>query len=167
MCTVARSSPPLNTTNTIALCVIALAPHCAHAKLVISKTADMSFGRFAAAAGGTIVLAPSGARSSTGSVVLLNSPLTPPSSAAVFTVSDNAQGQTRRMLIITLPAAGQHALSDGTTSMPLSNFTSNLASGMTMGGAPHTLQVGATLSVAPNQPPGNYAGTVSIIVEYQ
>ena len=142
---------------------MALAPCWAQAKLVISKTADMTFGRFAASAGGTIVLAPSGARSSSGAVVLLTSP----SSAAVFTVSDNAPGQANRMLIITLPANGQHALHSGTQSMPLTNFTSNLPSGTVLAGAAQTLRVGATVSVGPNQMPGNYAESVPVIVEYQ
>jgi uncharacterized BrkB/YihY/UPF0761 family membrane protein len=43
-----------------------------HAKQVFSSTQSLAFGRFVAGTGGTITVAPNGARSQTGGVTLLH-----------------------------------------------------------------------------------------------
>jgi hypothetical protein len=118
----------------------------------ISKTADMNFGNIAvsASAGGTVVLAPAGTRSTTGSVSLPATTGSP--AAAAFTVT----GQGNYTYAITLPSTA--TLTDGAShNMTAGTFTSNPSSTGTLSSGTQNITVGATLTVAAAQTPGTYA----------
>lgn len=138
-----------------------MASAAAAAPLAISNSEGLSFGRFAAGSGGSVVIAPSGARSVTGSAVLLSSG---PGAAARFEVS----GDPDRTYSVTLPANGAHSLSRaGANAMPLTNFSSSPgASGQLNASGKQTLTVGASLNVGPGQPSGSYSGSFTVYVDY-
>ncbi|WP_267875288.1 DUF4402 domain-containing protein [Massilia sp. Dwa41.01b] len=68
---------------------------------------------------------------------------------------------------MTLPANGSTRLASGANSMAVGSFVSSPASIQTIPSSGLTMGVGATLTVAPNQAPGNYSGSFSLIVNYQ
>jgi spore coat protein U-like protein len=128
---------------------------------VLTPTANLSFGRFVAASGGTIILSPAAARSKTGGVVLLPGGTV---SAASFSLTETGTGKSLQWTTITLPSTV--TLSSGGSTMTLGNFTSNPAT--TFAGLTQTvLTVGATLTVGANQAPGAYSGTIQVTVNYQ
>lgn len=134
-------------------------------QVVLSNTRSLDFGRFVAGSGGTIILSPSGLRSRTGGVVLLNSPN---AGQAAFNASRAAldPGPSAPAVIISVPTNGATHLSSGANSMAVGDFVTPDAQ-LAVGNGGATLAVGATLVVAPNQPPGNYSGSFSIIVNHQ
>lgn len=149
-------------------------PYAASAQqVVLSNTRSLDFGRFVAGSGGTIILSPSGLRSRTGGVILLNSPN---ASQAAFSASRSmldpgrsAPGATTTsatVVIVSVPTNGATHLSSGANSMAVGDFVTPDAQ-LAVGNGGATLAVGATLVVAPNQPPGNYSGSFSIIVNHQ
>lgn len=125
----------------------------------ISTSANMAFGRFVAGSGGAITLAPSGARSRSGGVILLTSS----TSAAGFSVT----GSDNKVTVLSLPADGSVSLVSGANQMPLNGFASNLPPGGVLVGGSQNVTVGATLQVAPNQPAGNYSGTFQATINFQ
>jgi hypothetical protein len=133
-------------------------------QIILSNSRSIDFGRFVARAGGTITISPSGARTSTGSVVLLNSPS---AGAAVFNVGKSSGGITSQAVVITLPANGSIAMTSGANSMPLSAFVTSPATILSIPNGGLTLSVGATMTVAANQPRGNYTGSIPLIVNFQ
>jgi len=145
---------------------LVLTPGAAFAQqVVLSNTRSLDFGRFVAGSGGTIILSPSGLRSRTGGVVLLNSPN---AGQAAFNASRAAldPGPSAPAVIISVPTNGATHLSSGANSMAVGDFVTPDAQ-LAVGNGGATLAVGATLVVAPNQPPGNYSGSFSIIVNHQ
>lgn len=125
------------------------------------NTQPLSFGRFAAGMGGSITISPSGARSASGSVVLISSAV---GAAAQFTVS----GDANLIYSITLPPNGAAALktSSGQT-MSLTNFTSSPSgTGQLSGQGRQAVSVGATLNVGAQQPAGAYTGVFDVTVDY-
>jgi hypothetical protein len=131
------------------------------APISISNTEPLAFGKFAAGAGGSVVVSTSGARSVSGGVVLLSSN---PGAAARFEVT----GDTNLTYAISLPANGVANLANGSgQSMSLSDFSSAPASsGLLNGSGRQTVAVGARLNVGANQPSGNYSGSFEIYVDY-
>lgn len=129
--------------------------------IAISNSQALAFGKFAAGSGGSVAVGPSGARSATGSVVLLSSS---GGSAAQFTIS----GDANFTYSISLPANGTVVLTNsGGQTMSLSNFSSSpIAFGQLSGIGRQTVSVGATLNVANNQPTGAYTGTFQVTVNY-
>jgi hypothetical protein len=144
--------------------VLASSPASAQ-QVVLSNTRSLDFGRFVAGSGGTIILSPSGLRSRTGGVILLNSPN---AGQAAFNASRStlAPGPSATAVIISVPANGATHLSSGASSMAVGDFVTPEAL-LSVGNGGATLAVGATLVVAPNQPPGHYSGSFSIIVNHQ
>lgn len=142
---------------------LALVASCiAHAAAIsLGNTQALAFGAFVAGAGGSVVIAPSGARSASGGVVLVSSNA---GAAAQFTVS----GDPNFTYAITLPANGTVTLGDGAGhSMSVSNFTSSPSlTGQLSGGGSQQLSVGATLNVGNNQPTGAYSGSFIVTVNY-
>jgi hypothetical protein len=117
----------------------------------ISKTADMNFGNIAvsASAGGTVILAPAGTRTTTGNVTLPATTGSP--AAAAFTVT----GQGNYTYSITLPSSA--TLSDGQShTMSVGSFTSTPSSTGTLSSGTQNITVGATLTVAAGQATGTY-----------
>lgn len=125
----------------------------------IATTQPLSFGTFVAGAG-SVTLQPSGARSTTGSVIAL---ATDPGHAAQFSVSGDASAA----YAITLPGNGTVVLSNGSSNMPVNGFVSSPASGGTLSGdGTSIVNVGATLEVADGQAPGAYSGSFTVTINY-
>ena len=144
----------------LALAACLLGASAAQAQ-TLANTSGLSFGSFVAGAGGSIAVTTSGGRSKTGSVFLLSQGGI--STAAQFTVSGTA-GAT---YAITLPADGTVALSSGSNTMAVNSFVSfPSAMGTLSGGGTQLLSVGATLTVGNAQPPGSYAGSFSVTINY-
>lgn len=130
----------------------------------VTATRTLAFGKFVAQAGGSVTVNPAGARSASGSVLLIGSG---PGSSAEFQISDSDPNNAFRSIIIGLPADGTVTLGGASGSMAVNGFTSEPAETGTLSAGALTIRVGATLSVAANQPPGNYSGTFPIIINYQ
>jgi Domain of unknown function (DUF4402) len=145
------------------LLLLAAAAVSAAVKIVtVSPTRNLAFGRFVAGAGGSVTVAPSGARTKAGGVVLLSAGTI---SSAAFSITESGNGKSPTWTI-SVPAQSPVTLSSGNASMVLNNFVSNPIDGSS-GSGPATMTVGATLTVGPNQPPGNYSGSFNVTVNYQ
>lgn len=129
---------------------------------VVTNTRSFDFGRFVANGGGSVIVDTNGARSATGAVFLL-----PPGSgaSAAFSITDPDPLNASRTFVITLPDTV--TLSSGGNSMVLSNFVSAPNGIGTMIGGSQSVAVGATLTVAPGQAPGNYSGSIQVTINYQ
>ena len=145
--------------------MIALAlPDARAQQVVLTNARGLDFGRFVAAGGGSVTLSPAGLRTRSGAVVLLTSPN---AGQAVFNVSRNGSAGANRAVSITLPANGSTRLTSGANSMAVGSFFSSPATLPSIPNGGTTLAIGATLSVAPNQAPGTYSGSFSLIVNFQ
>ncbi|MDQ1813000.1 DUF4402 domain-containing protein [Massilia sp. CCM 9210] len=143
----------------VAACLLAATP--GRAQLNAVAAGDLAFGRFAAISTGFVSVGTSGARSSGGGVVLLASAGAP----ARFTISDKTPANASLVYIVSLPASA--SISDGASSMVLTDFVSSPAGAGVLSGGTQVLAVGATLQVAAGQRPGNYSGAFHITIEYQ
>ena len=146
------------------LALALLAMPYGYAQINVSNTRPLTFGKFVAGSGGTITVDPAGTRSRSGGVYLLASG---PGSSATFNASDSNPANANLSYIITLPDNNSVLLSNGSNTMAANNFVSNPSgTGMLTSGS-QVISIGATLTVSPNQPPGNYSGNLSITVNYQ
>ena len=146
------------------LALLAFSASVALAQPSLINARGLDFGRFVSGSGGTVIVSSAGLRSRTGAVVLLTSPS---AGQAIFTASRANVNGTETAVSISLPANGSVWLSGSAGgTMAVNNFVSTPASTGSVQTA-MTLSVGATLSVAPNQAPGTYSGTFSVIVDYQ
>lgn len=143
------------------VCALVHAPANWAGPIAISPTQSLSFGSFVAGSGGSVtVIANPVSRSAGGGVLLLPSGSW---SVASFSVT----GDPSMTYAISLPANGMVALTSGAHNMAVNNFTSSPASsGQLGGGGSQTLVVGATLSVAADQPNGSYSGSFTVTVDY-
>jgi hypothetical protein len=119
----------------------------------------MNFGNIAVstATGGTVVLAPAGTRTTTGSVSLPATAGSP--TAAAFTVT----GQGSYTYAITLPTTA--TLTDGSShNMTVNTFTSNPSSTGTLSSGTQNIAVGATLTVGAAQAAGAYTTSTPFAV---
>ena len=132
--------------------------------IVLSNARNLDFGRFVAGSGGTVVLSPAGVRSRTGGVILLTSPAV---GQAMFNVGKSSNGAGNKAVIISLPVNGSTRLSSGANTMAVNGFVNNPASLAAVPNGGTTLAIGATLVVAPNQPPGSYTGSFPVTVNFQ
>lgn len=104
----------------------------------------------------------SGFRSSSGGVITVGQ------GGGVSPAHITVQGTGYAMYSISLPADHAATLSDGTHTLELTAFVSNPSGTGTLSvGGIQTLSIGATLTVSNAQPPGAYAGTFAITVNYQ
>jgi hypothetical protein len=138
--------------------------------IIISKDVDLAFGNIATSASpGTVTLTPGGTATANAGASLMTG-VTP--AAAKFTVT----GEVGKTFAVTVSGTALTIQGGGSESMaftPVSDFT---ASGIVTGnlsGATGSLAtgtqsifVGGVLSVAANQKPGNYKGSVTASVEY-
>ncbi|NLT02957.1 MAG: DUF4402 domain-containing protein [Bacteroidales bacterium] len=110
---------------------------------------------------GSVTVTADETRTSTGGVSVLNSSSF---SAAPFGVS----GENSATFNITLPVNGTVELtrSGGSEKMAVNDFTHNSNLLLSTGGT-STFNVGATLTVAADQVPGEYSGSFSVTVAYQ
>jgi hypothetical protein len=161
-----RRYPALLAAGTVVLAALGLSyqREAQAQQIVLSAARGMDFGRFVAGTGGTVILSPTGVRSRTGGVVLLNSPSV---GQAVFNVGKSSNGGNNKAVIISVPPNGSVRLNSGANSMALNSFVNNPATIVSVPNGGTTLAVGASLSVAPNQPPGNYTGSFPMTVNFQ
>ncbi|GEO01323.1 hypothetical protein NSE01_31550 [Novosphingobium sediminis] len=132
--------------------------------LTIAPIDALSFGQLTRpTAAGTVVLAPSGAITTTGGVVT--------STAIVQTIRRGpgtfaVVGEAARAFSVDLPTVV--ILRQGTRNMRLSAFRSNWTPGAVFSAQrSFALSVGATLNVGANQRTGTYTGTYAVTVTYQ
>lgn len=137
------------------------------APIVISKTADLSFGTFAIGAGGNVTISTSGVRTSSGVVPSADGGAM---TAATFVVS----GDKGAAYSITHGGTTSLTRRLGSETMQMTKFsdftganaTTGTATSGTLNGGTQSIYVGGTLNVSPNQAPGDYTGLVSVTVEY-
>lgn len=127
--------------------------------ITLSKTADLRFGDiFAGPSPGTVVLSPAGVRTPTGGLSL-------GSGSAVSAAGLLVAGAPHATYAILLPASATLTGPAGT--LLVSTFTSSPGiAGVLSAAGSQLLAVGGTLTVAANQPDGDYAGTFSVTVIY-
>ena len=125
--------------------------------VTITTTAPLSFGSLTGSAGGSVTNAPDGTRTAMG-VFPVGGTFGP----ASFTVT-MTQGNPHYM--ITLPANATLTSAAGAT-MTIDSFQSDPATQGRVQPPARTgsLTVGATLRVAPAQPPGSYSGMFQLMV---
>ena len=117
----------------------------------------LNFGQIVATTNGTVTVTPDANRTATGVTVVNASPFNP----SQFQVSANPNST----FSITLP--GAITISSGSNNMTVDTFTSDPSGTGTLDvNGLATINVGATLHVAANQPVGHYNGTFSLIVAY-
>lgn len=149
-----------------------LIPHCAlllavisvpsaldAAPLAITRVKDLSFGRFVGGGGysGTVTVDTSGARSSSGSVLLLSGEAVSP---AQFSITGNPGAR----YVVTLPATV--LLAAGGAQISMSGVTASIpAAGVLPSQGSTTFFVGATLAVGAGQVNGIYSGTFDVSVK--
>ena len=134
--------------------------------VAVAKSADLSFGKFAAGAGGTVTISTSGVRTANGVLPSADGALT--AARFVVTGSNGATYSIRHggsAVLSRIAGSGTMAL---TTFSDLSaaNATSGAVTSGTLSAGTQSIYIGGTLHVAPNQAVGSYAGEVSVIVEY-
>jgi hypothetical protein len=137
------------------------------APIVVTKSADLSFGKFSAGAGGSITISTSGVRSASG---VVPSTADTTMTAAKFVVT----GDKDATYSITHGGTTSLTRASGSETMLLTKFSDLTAANATAGtvasgkltAGTQSIYVGGTLNVAPDQAPGDYTGLVSVTVEY-
>lgn len=114
----------------------------------ITTTSNMNFAGLDAKSGGAVTLTPDNIRISKGGVELADGNQV---SAAAFEVT----GEQGFAFSISLPES-EYILTNGSESMVIRNFTSNLGNNGDLSNGSKVVSVGATLEVNPNQTPGVY-----------
>jgi hypothetical protein len=143
------------------LTLLAASAHAANKTGNVNNALGLSYGKFIAGTGGTVVISTAGVRSKTGGVVLLNGGAI---NAASFSLTESGAGKSLSFTNITLPTTA--TMTSGANSMTLRNFVSDPPNTV-LGTGRTTVLVGATLTVAPDQAPGNYSGSFVVTVNYQ
>lgn len=140
------------------------------APITVATSANLSFGKFAPGAGGTVTISNSGARTYSGIIPsTIGSTLT----AAQFTVTGDPDAtysishSGSAMLTNTTGGGGETMALAKSSDLTGANVTSGtvIAGALSAGGA-QTIFVGGTLTVGANQVAGVYTGTVDVTVEY-
>ena len=126
------------------------------AEITLDHTRDLAFGAFVSSTG-TVTIAPSGTRTTTGVIALSNDP----GNSAQLSVTGD-EGAT---FAISLPADGMVFLDNGSSNMPVNRFTSSPFPIGTVSGT-QVISVGATLDVVAGQSTGSYSGNFTVTIEY-
>lgn len=132
------------------------------AAITITNTADLNFGQIApSGTAGTVTISVDGVRTGSPGVTLGNQ-------VDVSQASFDIAGAPNNLYSITLPADGTITLTSGASpAMAVDDFLSDPPGpGTINGGGTDLIDVGATLSVAANQPNGSYTGTFDVTVAY-
>ena len=124
--------------------------------LAITNVKGLEFGVIAPEAAGNVVVSPSGSRTASGGLKLLDSGDT--EFAAEFAVA-GAIGATYS---VGLPST--ISITCGSHTMTVGEFAASPAGNLA--GGSEVLRVGATLAVEANQPPGRYTGSFEVTVNY-
>jgi hypothetical protein len=137
------------------------------APVAINKSTDLSFGSFAAGAGGSVTVSTSGVRVAYNAILSAANSLP---TAAQFEVSGDPAATFDISVVAstTLDDGAGHSMAMVTCSdLTGANTTSgNVAAGTLSAGGSQSLFVGGTLSVAAAQMPGFYSGSIAVTVEY-
>lgn len=124
--------------------------------LTVVSAGTLNFGTFSRLNGGTITMDPNGTVSKTGDIFLLNSPR----SVVSFNISTNLG--TSRIVTVTAPPS----VLTGPGSLELSMIFDRNSFTIDKNN-PAIIQMGGTLTVGPEDLPGNYTGSVSVTFAYQ
>lgn len=135
--------------------------------VAVTKTADLSFGRFATGAAGSVTISTSGVRTVSGGVL-------PAGGGAMTAASFAVAGAGGATYSITQGGETVLSRTSGPETMTMTRFsdvtganaTTGVAAGGALNGGTQSIYVGATLAVGANQAPGAYTGTISVTVEY-
>lgn len=135
--------------------------------IAVSKSTDLSFGKFAAGSGGSVTISTSGVRTSSG---VLPSTDGGAATAAVFVVG-GGKGATFSVrhggTTVLSRAAGSETMTLTTFSdLGAANATAGHVTSAMLSEGVQPIYIGGTLNVAPNQAVGTYAGEVSVTVDY-
>ncbi len=124
--------------------------------LTVTSTGSLEFGRFSRQNGGNITIDPYGTVNRTGDIFLVNSLR----SNVRFDISTNRGNNN----IVTVTAYPTPLTGPGSLELSVifdkNSFTVDKNN-------PATVNMGGTLTVGPEDLPGNYTGTVSVIFAYQ
>lgn len=133
--------------------------------IAIAKVTDVSFGKFAPGAGGTVTVSTNNTRTATGAVL---SAIGSTPTAARFNVTGDAAAT------YSIGIAPDATLISGVNSMALATFSDLTAGGATSGNAAtgtltagaQSIYVGGRLTVGATQAAGAYTGNIVVTVEY-
>lgn len=161
--TIRRGPCPLlpNLLLPLLLLLLAAPLHAVNKTANVTTARNLSYGRFAANTGGTIIMSTAGVRSKTGGVILISGGTI---TSASFNLGESGAGKSLNFTTITLPTSVP--MTSGANSMTVSNFVSDPANTV-LGTGRTVVLVGARLTVAPNQAAGNYSGNFTVTVNYQ
>jgi spore coat protein U-like protein len=133
----------------------------------ITKAADLAFGSFASgSSSGTVTISPDGSRTLGGGALGVGTQ-SGTTTAAQFTVT----GQSGFTYSISVSGTALTSGSDNMAFTPISALTASAittgtVSSGTLTGGTQSIYVGGSLTVAANQAPGTYSGTVTATVDY-
>jgi len=138
--------------------------------LTITETAPLHFGTMTIPTAATdIILTTLAGRSASIPANITLLPQLPVATNAAYTV----KGSMNATYAITLPSNTAVTITEGATPIPVKNFVAKCASksadgsiGILDGSGDDHFVIGATLSLALNQPSGNYVGTFDVSVDY-
>jgi hypothetical protein len=128
--------------------------------IAIAPVQDLAFGKMSSNAGGSVSIDTSGVRSKQGTVILINT-------GSVQTEGRfNVTGDIGATYVITLPSGPVVVTDSNAHRMDVNEFISNPSGSGMIGDGGETVHIGGTLVVASDQVAGAYAGTYSVMVEY-
>ena len=122
--------------------------------LAVTSSQNLAFGNILAGTGGTVTVAPTGARAKSGGVTLLAG--TSPTAAQFHVTADTTGGATYTMSYSKTDLAGPGP------ALALSAITPDVTP--TSGSA--DIKVGATITIASGQTPGTYTGSITATATY-
>lgn len=135
------------------------------ASLVISPTQSLQFGSMVGTTAGTVTVDTTGARTSTGGIVLVTGATVSAASFNMSTVPYNCNGRALPVITAGPTATLTHSTLPGVT-ITMDTFVTNPVAG---GAFDDTvpLTVGATLNINAGQAAGTYQGTYDVTVTFQ
>jgi hypothetical protein len=136
--------------------------------IAITKAADLVFGKFAPGGGGTVTVATDGARTASGTIL---SAVGSSPTAAQFDVTGDADatysiGWTGVSVLTDLVSSETMTLSKISNLIGGNTTSGEVATGTLSAGGAQSIYLGGTLTVGAAQAAGDYAGDVTVTVEY-
>lgn len=133
--------------------------------IAIAKSADLSFGAFAASgSSGTVTVLPDGSRSVSGGVTAAGGT---PTAARFDVTGSGGLNYSISLTNTTLTSGGDSMSFTVNSDTTASTSTSSVTSGTLSGGGTQSIFVGGVLSVGASQAAGTYTGSITATVEYQ
>lgn len=128
--------------------------------LTITKVTDLSFGRFAVNAAGTVTVGTDNSRSQTAGCALFGG-------GAVTAASFSVTGEPSRTYTISIvtPVTLTHTVTPA-NNLVINTFVTNPVSPATLAAGANTLLVGATLNADGSEIAGDYTGTFTVSLNY-